>query len=320
MNGLVRRIAVTIGALLVFRFGSQIPVADISTESDLLSSGAVYRVSIFALVLVPYLSAAIVIQLLSMVWGSLGALACSGKAEIAPITLIPTLLLASSQAFGIAPAMQNISGLVTEPGGWLLLSASASMVGGVFFMIWLSEQITRHGIGNGIALILSINIVIAFPAEVASAAELLRQGVVSGNFVLLNALVWVSLVATIVLVEGARRNMPAQYGARQVGKRLLAPRGLALPIKLNSAGFLIPVTLAPWIFYQPLALAAMFLGHTPWLTAAYEHMQFAGPAHIIRNPAKTGRRDPGRRAGRAQPRWGVADSGSAGRWWGRATL
>jgi preprotein translocase subunit SecY len=193
------------------------------------------------------------------------------------------------------------------------MSASASMVSGVFFMIWLSEQITRHGIGNGIALILSINIVIAFPAEVASAAELLRQGVVSGDLVLLNVLVWVSLVATIVLVEGARRNVPVQYGARQMGKRLLAPRGSALPIKLKSAGFLIPVTLAAWIFYLPLALAAMFLGHTPWLTAAYEHMRFARPAHIIRNPAKTGRRDPARRAGRAQPRWGVADSGSAGR-------
>src|SRR5689334_14229905 len=153
MNELVRRIAITIGALLIFRLGSHIPLAGIATHSGLLSSGGVYRVSIFALVLVPYISAAIFIQLLSMVWGRLSALERSGEAgrqALARYTLILTLVLAAFQGFGIASAMQNISGLVAEPGAWFLLSATASMVGGVFFTVWLSEQITRHGIGNGI--------------------------------------------------------------------------------------------------------------------------------------------------------------------------
>jgi preprotein translocase subunit SecY len=284
MNELVRRIAITIGALLIFRLGSHIPLAGISTQGGLLLSGAMNRVSIFSLVLVPYLSAAIFIQLLSMVWGRLSALERSGEAgrrKFARITLILTLLLASFQAFGIASALQDISGVVTEPGGWFLLSATASMVGGVFFMVWLSEQITRHGIGNGIALILSVNILISLPAEVATAIELLRRGAVSGNLVLFNALVWVALLAVMVLVEGARRNVPVRYGARQVGKSLLPPQTSVLPIKLNSAGFLIPVTVTPWIFFLPLALATFAFGRTPSLAAYYEHIQFAKPAHVI---------------------------------------
>lgn len=281
---LARRIAFTIGALLIFRLGSQIPLAGISTQGGLLSSGAVGRVSIFSLTLVPYLGAAIFVQLVSLVWGRLSALERAGEAgrrRIARYTLILTLLLAAFQAFGIASALQDISGLVTEPGGWFLLSASVSMVGGVFFLIWLSEQITRHGIGNGIALVLSVSILISLPAEIATTIGLLRQGAVSGNLVLFNVVVWVALAVAIVLVEGARRNVPVQYGARQVGKRLLPPRDQVLPIKLNSAGFLIPVTVTPWIFYLPLALATFAFGRTPWLAAAYEHIQFARPAHII---------------------------------------
>ena len=283
-NELLRRIAITIGALLIFRLGSHIPVPGIAAQGVPLTSSTLARLSIFSLTLVPYLSAAIFIQLVAMVWGRLGALDRSGEAgrrKLARITLILTLLLASFQAFGIASAVQDISGLVPEPGAWFLLSACASMVGGVFFMVWLSEQITRHGIGNGIALILSVNILLALPAEVATAIELLRQGTVSGNLVLFNAIVWVALVAAVVLVEGARRNVPVHYGARQVGTRLFAPRDQVLPIKLNSAGFLIPVTVTPWIFYLPLALATFVFGRTPWLAAAYEHMQFAKPAHII---------------------------------------
>jgi preprotein translocase subunit SecY len=281
---LARRIAFTIGALLIFRLGSLVPLAGISAQTGVLSTGAIDRVSILALTLIPYLSAAIFIQLLSMVWGRLGALERSGEAgrrKLARITLVLTLLLASFQAFGLASALQNISGLVTGPGEWFLLSTTATMVGGVFFMIWLSEQITRHGIGNGIALVLSVNILVSLPAEIATAFELLRQGAVSGNLVLFNTVVWAALVALIVLVEGARRNVPVQYGARQVGKRLLPPRDQVLPIKLNSAGFLIPVTVTPWLFYLPLALATFAFGRTPWLAAAYEHIQFARPAHII---------------------------------------
>ena len=281
---LARRVAFTLGALLIYRFGSHIPLAGISIPAGPLSSSQIGRISIFSLSLIPYLSAAIIIQLVSVVWGRLSSLERSGEAgrrRIARFTLILTLLLAAFQAFGIASAIQNIPGLVAEPGGWFLLSTTASMVGGVFFLVWLSEQITRHGLGNGLALILFVGIVVSLPGEVVAAVELLRQGAVSGNLLQFTALLWVALVAVIVLVERARRNVPVQYAARRVGQRLLPSRSSMLPIKLNSAGFMIPATVTPWIFYLPLALATFVFGQTPWLAAAYEHIQFARPVHMI---------------------------------------
>jgi preprotein translocase subunit SecY len=280
---LARRIAVTLGALLIFRLGSQIPLAGISIPGP-LSSAQVGRISIFALSLIPYLSAAIIIQLVSVVWARLSSLERSGEAgrrRIARFTLILTLLLAAFQAFGIASAVQNIPGLVTEPGSWFLLSATASLVGGVFFLVWLSEQMTRRGLGNGLALILFVGIVVSLPGEIVAALELLRQGAVSGNLLLFTALLWVALIALIVLAEGARRNVPVRYAARKVGQRLLPPRASMLPIKLNSAGFMIPATVTPWIFYLPLAFATFVFGQTPWLATAFEHIQFARPAHMI---------------------------------------
>lgn len=283
---LVRRIAITIGALLVFRVGTHIPVAGIATQGGVLSSGGVYRVSIFALTLIPYISAAILIQLLSMVWGRLSALERSGEAgrrRLARYTLILTLLLASFQAFGLASAMQNISGLVTEPGAWFLLSASASMVGGVFFMVWLSEQITRHGIGNGIAALLAVSILISLPPDVAKAIEMTMQGLASPNLVLFNVLFCMAMIALVVFVETARRNVRIEFAARQIGKRLLPPRSAVLPIKINSAGFLVPVTVASWLIHLPVYLfvlpAFVFGSSTDRLTAAYQHV-LAPPIYL----------------------------------------
>src|SRR5215471_17749858 len=148
---LARRIAVTIGALLLFRLGSYIPLAGISTQSGVLSTAAIPRLSICALNLVPYVTAAIIIQLIAMVWGRLNALQRAGEAgrrRVARYTLVLTLVLALFQAYGLASALVEITNLVADPGGWFVLSATATMVGGVFFLIWLSEMITRYGIGN----------------------------------------------------------------------------------------------------------------------------------------------------------------------------
>ena len=282
---LVRRIAVTIGALLLFRLGSHVPLAGLVPQNSLLPGVNVGRISIFALYLIPYLSAAIVIQLIAMVWGRLNALQRSGEAgrrKIARYTLVLTLVLTTFQAYGLASALVEITNLVADPGGWFVLSATATMVGGVFFLIWLSELITRHGIGNGLALILAVSILISLPEDVANIIEMLRRGMVSPNLVLLHVAFWVAFVALIVLVESARRNVPIEFGARQLGKRLLPPRRTVLPIKLNSAGALIPVTVAPWTWSLPLAIAAFVFGaREPWLVAAYEHMKFGQPAHLL---------------------------------------
>lgn len=281
---LARRIVITIGALLIFRFGSHIPLAGISMRAELFSAGAIARLSVLSLSLVPYISAAIIIQLVSIVWGRVGALERSGESgrrKIGRATLMLTLLLATFQSFGIASGIQGIPGLVTEPGGWFLLSTTATLVGGVFFLVWLSQQITRHGIGNGIALILFAGVVVALPGEVAGTIELVRQGGISANVALLAGVVATAMVIVVVLVERARRDVPVQFAARQVGNRLLPPRSRVLPIKLNSAGFLIPSTVTPWIFYLPLVLATFTFGQTPWLATAFGHVSFGRPAHMI---------------------------------------
>jgi preprotein translocase subunit SecY len=284
MSELARRIGITIGALLIFRLGSYIPLPGIDAQGVRLLPVSFGRISILSLSLTSYLSAAIFIQLVSLVWRRLSALERSGEAgrrRIAWVTLALTLAIAAFQAFGVASAMQNIRGLIAEPGGGFLLSATASMVGGVFFLVWLSELITRHGIGNGIAVILSVAIITSLPPEFVVSLELVRQGAISPNDLWRDTVLWLALVPVIVLVESARRNVPVQYVARQVGRRLLPPRSSVLPIKLNSAGFLVPTTVTPWIIFLPLAAATFGLGQTPWLAAAYEQMQFARTAHIV---------------------------------------
>ncbi|WP_456618159.1 MULTISPECIES: preprotein translocase subunit SecY [unclassified Bradyrhizobium] len=282
---LARRIAITIGALLLFRLGTQIPIAglDVSRLSSLPSLNG--RLSLFALGLIPYLTAAIFVRLLSVVWRGLSSLERSGedgRRKVARATLVLTLALAAFQAYGIASALTSIPELVRNPDGWFMMTATASMVGGVFVLVWLSEQITRYGIGNGLALILSVGILVSLPRDVAGIADVVRSGAVSGNLVFIHAVFWVVTVAVIVLVEGARRNVRVEFGALNVGVRQLPTRAGVLPIKLNSAGFLIPVTVAPWIFFLPLAFAGFFLGGDhPLVAAAHRHLQLGQPAHMI---------------------------------------
>jgi preprotein translocase subunit SecY len=281
---LARRIAFTIGALLIFILGNHIPVPGLTVPSG-LSTGAFRRISIFALNILPYLTAAVIIQLLSMVWGRLRSLERSGEAGrrmIARYTLILTLLIAAFQAFGVVSAYEGIQGLVASPGSFFLFSATASMVGGTFFLVWLTEQITRYGIGNGLALVVSVGILIALPADVATAIELVRQGAISGGAALSSVIFWMAVVAAMVFVETARRNVPVEFAARQLGGRLFPARTSVLPIKINSAGLLIPITVTPWVLYLPLAFAAFVFGsRTPWIAGAYEHLQYAQPLHLV---------------------------------------
>ncbi|MHC2618525.1 preprotein translocase subunit SecY [Bradyrhizobium huanghuaihaiense] len=282
---LARRIAFTIGALLLFRLGTQIPIAglDVSRLSSLPNFNV--RLSLFSLGLIPYLSAAIFVRLLSVVWRGLNSLERSGedgRRKVARATLGLTLALAAFQAYGIASALISIPELVRNPDGWFVTTATASMVGGVFVLVWLSEQITRYGIGNGLAVILSVGMLVSLPQDVAGIADVVRSGAVSGNLVFIHALLWVVTVAVIVLVEGARRNVRVEFGALNVGARQLPARAAVLPIKLNSAGYLIPVTVAPWIFFLPLAFAGFTLGGDhPLVAAAYRHLQLGQPAHMI---------------------------------------
>jgi preprotein translocase subunit SecY len=273
---LARRIAFTLGALLIYRLGIGIPVPGVVVARS--------HLSFFSLGIFPYLSAAIVIQLLSMVSSRLTSLARSGEAgrrRIARVTLGLTLLFAALQAYGFASSLQRIPDVAGEAGALFVVSTTASMVGGTFFLIWLSELITLHGIGNGLAVVLSVGIVASIPRDVAVILELMRQGSISANLALLNAMFWVALVALIVFVEQAHRRVPVEFPGRTLGGRSLAAQSSWLPIKLNSAGLMVPGTVVPWLLSLPVLLAAAIFGDAPWLAAIAVPLQFGRPAHLI---------------------------------------
>jgi preprotein translocase subunit SecY len=280
---LARRIAFTLGALLIYRLGTYIPLPGIvSLPGVSRSSGAQF--SIFSLGILPYLSAAILIQLASMASSKLSALSRGGEAgrrKIARYTIGLAILLTVLQAFAIASGLQNVPNLVSDPGGLFLLSTTVTLTGGTAFLIWLSEQITVRGIGNGLALILFAGVAAKLPSTVASLLELGRRGVLSGGHLLLLAILWIALLGLVVFVELARRRVPVEFAARNLGDRLLPARSIHLPLKLNSAG-LMPTVVASWLLFLPLMFASLVFGQTsPWLVAAYQQIAPGHPGHMI---------------------------------------
>jgi preprotein translocase subunit SecY len=272
---LARRIVFTLGALLVFRLGTYIPLPGVHRPPDQFAHVQVHagaQFSIFSLQILPYLTAAILIQLVSMVSSRLGALPRSGEAgrrKLARYTIGLAVLLTALQAYGVASGLQTIPGFVSEPGGLFLLSTTLTLTGGTVFLIWLSEQITARGIGNGVAVILFAGVAVDMPRAVASLLELGREGTLSSGALLLLAILWIALVSLVVFVELARRRVPVKFAARNLGDRLLPARSTYLPLKLNSAG-LMPAVVAPWLYLLPLTVAGLVMGqNSPWLTALY---------------------------------------------------
>jgi preprotein translocase subunit SecY len=280
---LARRIAFTLGALLVYRLGTYIPLPGINAYSQLPAS-SIAKVSIFSLWILPYLSAAILIQLVSMVSSKLGAIPRSGEAgrrKIARYTLGLTTVLTAFQAFGVASALQSIPNLVSDPGGLFVLSATVTLTGGTIFLVWLSQQITAHGIGNGLALLLFAGVAVKMPSEFATMLELTRQGAISSGLALLLAILWIGMVGVIVFVELARRRVPVEFVARNLGGRLLPARSSYLSFKLNNAG-IIPAFVGPWLYLLPLSVAGVVFGpNSPWWAAASQWLSLTHPGHMI---------------------------------------
>jgi len=284
---LVRRIVFTLGALLVFRLGSYIPLPGVITSGSRFPGAGVVldiRFSIFALWILPYLSAAILIQLLSMVSSKLSALARSGEAgrrKIRRYTIGLAICLTAFQAYGLASNLQGIPSLVNDPGGLFLLSTTVTLTGGMIFLVWLSEQITMHGIGNGLALILFAGVLAKMPGEIASMVELVRQGALSAERASWLAVLWVVLVGLVVFVELARHRVPVEFASRKLGDRLLPAQSTQLSLKINSAG-LMPTVVAPWLYLLPLTVAGLVLDQTsPWLMAVYGLVPQTHMARVI---------------------------------------
>jgi preprotein translocase subunit SecY len=276
---LARRIVFTLGALLVFRLGSYIPLPGVGGSGPQIPAVTVisgYRFSIFSLGILPYLSAAILIQLVSMVSSKLSALPSGGEAgrrKIARYTTGLAVFLAAFHAFGMASGLQGIANFVNEPGGFFVISTTVTLTGGTIFLIWLSEQITARGIGNGLALILCAGVAAEMPHAVAVLVQYVRQGMLSAESAAVLAILWVALVGLVVFVELARRRVPVEFASRKLGDRLLPAQSTHLSLKLNSAG-LMPMVVAPWLYLLPLTLAGLLFDPTSsWLLAAYRLVQ-----------------------------------------------
>jgi preprotein translocase subunit SecY len=252
---LMRRAAITLGALLVYRIGIHLPLPGIdpaawellfrSQEGGILSfanifaGGGLKRMAILALNLVPYLTAAPLVQLFVLFWPRLRAISEHGdraRRKIQLCTLGLTLLLAAFQAYGIAVGLEGVGHVVSNPGLFFRITTVVTLTGGTFFLVWLSEFITVRGIGNGLALILFAGIVAEGPAAVVGTFQLYRQGYISDSVIFGLGPLMVVLVASIVFVELARRYVPVEYQARQVGDRMVEKGMSTLAFKLNSAG------------------------------------------------------------------------------------
>jgi preprotein translocase subunit SecY len=299
---LARRIAFTLGALLVYRLGTFVPLpgVDLSLWEQLFdansggtlgmaaasSGGAIARLSIFSLGVMPYISAAIIIQLMSMVSSTLSGLTkrgASGRRSVARYTLGVALILTAFQGHGIASGLQHIPNLVNDPSGLFRVATTATLVGGAVLLVWLGEQITAHGIGNGLALLLCAGIVVDVPKAIASTLELGRQGVLSFELISALAVLSVALIGLIVFMERARRRVAVEFSERKLGDRVLPSKRSHLALKLNHAG-LIPAALAPWFFFLPLTIAGLVFGPTAWLSSVAVAIAPGHPARMILLP------------------------------------
>ena len=295
---LKQRIWFTLGALLVYRFGTYVPVPGVDAAVmgemlaqhgggilgmfDMFSGGALGRMTVFALNIMPYISASIIIQLMTAAVPALETLKKegeSGRKKLNQYTRYLTVLIALFQSYGIAVGLETMRGsfgaAVIDPGVFFRVSCVVSLVGGTMFLMWLGEQITARGIGNGTSLIIFSGIVANVPHALASLLELGRTGALSPVFIVLFMVIAVAVVAFIVFMERAQRRVLIQYPKRQVGQRMFGGDSSHLPLKLNTAG-VIPPIFASSLLLIPATIAGFSGASTGgnwlgWIGAALGH-------------------------------------------------
>ena len=298
---LKQRIWFTLGALLVYRFGTYIPLPGLDMQAfaqafanqaggilgvfNMFAGGAVERMAIFALGIMPYISASIAIQLMTSVIPQLEQLKKEGeqgRKVINQYTRYGTVFLATLQAYGIAVGLESGQGIVSDPGWFFRLSTVISLVGGTMFLMWLGEQITARGIGNGISLIIFAGIVAGMPAAIAGTLELSRTGALSAGLVIAIIVLAIAVIALIVFVERAQRRLLIQYPKRQVGNRMFQGDTSHLPLKLNTSG-VIPAIFASSLLLLPATLAGFSdTSNLPdWATGVLAALGHGQPLYMV---------------------------------------
>ncbi|MCC6533853.1 MAG: preprotein translocase subunit SecY [Burkholderiales bacterium] len=302
LGDLKRRLLFLVGALIVYRIGAHIPVPGIDPVQlaelfrsqrggildmfNLFSGGALGRFTIFALGIMPYISASIIMQLMTVAVPTLEQLKKegeTGRRKITQYTRYGTLALALFQGLGIAIALESQQGLVVEPGLMFRLSAVVTLVTGTMFLMWLGEQITERGVGNGISLIIFAGIAAGLPHAIGGTLELSRTGAYSIPFVLLLFAAVVVVTWVVVFVERGQRKILVNYAKRQVGRKVYGGQTSHLPLKLNMAG-VIPPIFASSIILFPATILGWFgtsgdnLG---WLKSIADTLHPGQPIYVI---------------------------------------
>ena len=298
-----QRIFFLLGALLVFRIGSFITIPGIDTATlaelfeqqqgtilsmfNMFSGGALQRLSLFALGIMPYISASIIVQLLTKVHPKLEQLSkegAAGKRKITQYTRMATLGLATFQALGVSVALSRQPGLVIIDQNTFYFTTVVTLVTGTMFLMWLGEQITERGIGNGISMIIFAGIVAGLPSAIGGTLELGRTGELSYGFILILFMLALAVTAFVVFMERGQRRITVNYAKRQQGRKMYAAQSSHLPLKINMAG-VIPPIFASSIILFPATLAGWFGGNTEgpfsWLQDVATMLSPGQPVYVL---------------------------------------
>jgi len=287
------RILFLVGALIVFRAGTYIPVPGVDPAAlasffdqqagnmlalfNLFSGGALSRFGIFALGIMPYISSSIIMQMASMIVPSLQVLRKegeSGRRKITQYTRYGTVGLSAFQSIAAASWLQSQPGVVVNPGSAFLITACITLVTGTMFLMWLGEQITERGIGNGISMIILAGIVAGLPAGIAGTAELVRNGEMSSATAILLLLGAIAATTFVVYMERAQRRITVNYARRQQGRKMYAAQSTHLPFKINMSGVIPPIFASSILMFP--ATIAQFFGQSANPTAVQNALQTIG--------------------------------------------
>ena len=301
MGDLKSRLWFLLGALIVYRIGAHIPVPGIDPAAleqlfrsqqggilgmfNMFSGGALSRFTVFALGIMPYISASIIMQLMTVVSPQLEAIKKEGEAgrrKITQYTRYGTVVLATFQAIGISIALEGQAGLVLEPGLMFRLTTMITLVAGTMFLMWLGEQITERGLGNGISIIIFAGIAAGLPQAIGGTLELTRTGTFSIPLVLLLFVGALLVTALVVFVERGQRKILVNYAKRQVGNKVYGGQSSHLPLKLNMAG-VIPPIFASSIILFPATIAGWFGTHEgmSWLKDLGAALSPGQPIYVL---------------------------------------
>ena len=299
-----KRLLFTLGAMIVYRLGTYIPIPGINADAfaqafqtqregilgmvNMFSGGAVERMAVFALNVMPYISASIIVQLLGAVYPPWEKLRKeggeAGRKQLNQYTRYLTVVLAVAQSFGIAMSLQ---GVANDPGLFFVLTTVTTLTGGTMFLMWLGEQITARGVGNGISLIIFAGIVAILPSSIFQLLELTRQGQISAFLLFAILALAIVLVIFIVFMERAQRRLLIQYPKRQQGNRMVGGESSFLPLKVNTAG-VIPPIFASSLLLLPTTVSAMLASNPDavpswlgWLNTVMPFLQHGQPVFML---------------------------------------